>query len=130
MKKRIYLIDIDGTVCEDIPNEESHRFRDAYQLTGALEEIVRLHSTGNRIIFFTAREEKDRAVTLDWLTRHGFPFESLIMDKPRCIEPDDEYVWIDNRPVRAVTYKGEWSSLKETRNSWISTGTFLSFSKP
>lgn len=129
MKKRIYLIDIDGTVCEDIPNEESHRFAEAYQLNGALEEILRLHQAGNRIIFFTAREEKDRAVTEDWLTRHGFPFESLIMGKPRCLDENEEYVWIDNRPVRAVTYKGEWSPLKETRNSWISTGTFLNFTK-
>jgi hypothetical protein len=24
MKKRVYLIDIDGTVCDDIKNEDSH----------------------------------------------------------------------------------------------------------
>ena len=32
----IWLIDIDGTVCEDIPNEESYRFHDAEPLPGAL----------------------------------------------------------------------------------------------
>ena len=34
------------------------------------------------------------------------------MDKPR-IKDGQEYVWIDNRKVRAITYKGYWSELKE-----------------
>ena len=34
------------------------------------------------------------------------------MDKPR-IKDGQEYVWIDNRKVRAVTYMGTWSELKE-----------------
>jgi hypothetical protein len=34
------------------------------------------------------------------------------MDKPR-IEGNQEYVWIDNRKVRAITYLGTWSELKE-----------------
>ena len=29
MKKRVYLIDIDGTVCDDIKNEDSHLYKDA-----------------------------------------------------------------------------------------------------
>ena len=29
MSKTIWLIDIDGTICEDIPNEESYRFFEA-----------------------------------------------------------------------------------------------------
>ena len=31
-KSTIWLIDIDGTVCEDIPNEESYRFREAKKM--------------------------------------------------------------------------------------------------
>ena len=34
------------------------------------------------------------------------------MDKPR-IKNNQEYVWIDNRKVRAVTYLGTWSELTE-----------------
>ena len=34
------------------------------------------------------------------------------MDKPRC-KDGDEYVWIDNRKVRGVTYMGNWGELKE-----------------
>jgi hypothetical protein len=32
------------------------------------------------------------------------------MDKPRC-KDGQEYHWIDNRPVKATTYKGNWSEL-------------------
>jgi hypothetical protein len=35
------------------------------------------------------------------------------MDKPR-IQDGQEYVWIDNRKVRAITYNGVWSELVET----------------
>jgi len=48
---KIFLIDIDGTICDDIKNEDSHLYQ--------------------------------------------------------------EYVWIDNRKVRAITYLGTWSELKE-----------------
>jgi hypothetical protein len=35
------------------------------------------------------------------------------MDKPR-IKVDEEYVWIDNRTVRAITFKGIWSEFIKT----------------
>ncbi len=38
--------------------------------------------------------------------------DGLVMDKPR-IKDGQEYVWIDNRKVRAVTYLGTWTELKE-----------------
>ena len=67
---------------------------------------------GNKIVFFTAREYKDKRTTLKWLWDHGFKFNDLITDKPR-IQDNQEYVWIDNRKVRAVTYLGTWSELKQ-----------------
>ena len=42
----------------------------------------------------------------------GFLYHGLVMDKPR-IKDGQEYVWIDNRKVRAVTYMGTWSELTE-----------------
>jgi hypothetical protein len=67
---------------------------------------------GNTITFFTARESKDRFVTERWLTLNGFKYHGLIMDKP-TIKDGQEYVWIDNRKVRAITYLGTWSELRE-----------------
>ncbi len=50
MKKRVYLVDIDGTICDDIKNEESHLYPDAKVYEGALEELNKLYDEGNIII--------------------------------------------------------------------------------
>jgi hypothetical protein len=110
--KKVFLIDIDGTICEDIKNEDSHLYPTAKVIQGSLEQINKWAEEGHTITFFTAREEKDRVVTLKWLWENGFKFHNLVMDKPR-IQDGQEYVWIDNRKVRAVTYLGVWSELKD-----------------
>jgi len=111
-KQKLFLIDIDGTICDDIRNEESESYPTANVFPRALEIINKWYDEGNVITFFTARESKDREVTTQWLDKHGFKYHGLIMDKPR-IQDDQEYVWIDNRKVRAVTYLGNWTELKE-----------------
>lgn len=113
MSNRIYLVDIDGTICDDIKNEDSHLYPTAKEFPGAKDILNNWYDKGNIIHFFTARESKDREVTETWLKIHGFKYHSLIMDKPR-IKNGQEYVWIDNRKVRAVTYTGTWSELVET----------------
>lgn len=109
---KVFLIDIDGTICDDIKNEESHLYPQAKCFPNALEIINKWYDEGNTITFFTARESKDRLVTENWLQQHGFKYHGLVMDKPR-IKDGQEYVWIDNRKVRAVTYLGTWSELTE-----------------
>ena len=105
------LVDIDGTVSEDIKNEESHLYATAKVIYGSVEQINKWYDEGNHITFFTARENKDKEVTETWLKEHGFKYHGLIMDKPRCLNNDDRYVWIDNRKVMGVTYKGTWTEL-------------------
>ena len=39
------------------------------------------------------------------------------MDKPRCLTDESEYMWIDNRKVRGITYKGVWSELIEVQST-------------
>ena len=107
-----YLIDIDGTICDDIPNEEPERMATAAIYPDALVTLNKWYDEGNVITFFTARESKDREVTIQWLDKHGFKYHGLVMDKPR-INDEQEYVWIDNKKVRAVTYLGNWTELKE-----------------
>ena len=112
MKQLIFLIDIDGTVCDDIKNEDSHLYSSAKPLPGSVEKCNQWYESGAQIHFFTARESKDREVTELWLRREGFLYHSLVMDKPR-IKEGQEYVWVDNRKVRAITFKGIWSDLVE-----------------
>lgn len=109
---KVFLIDIDGTVGDDIKNEDSHLYATANHFPDALEIINKWYDEGNVITFFTARESKDREVTETWLNEKGFKYHGLVMDKPR-IKDGQEYVWIDNRKVRAVTYLGTWGELKE-----------------
>ena len=42
-----FLIDIDGTICEDIPNEEPERMAHAAIFDGALEACNRLYAQGH-----------------------------------------------------------------------------------
>ena len=102
-----YLIDIDGTVCDDIPNEEPERMATAKVFPEALETIKAWHAEGHIITFFTSRTEEHRMVTENWLAKHGFPFHGLLMGKPR----GGNYHWIDNHIVRATRYTGTFSPL-------------------
>ena len=100
-KSTIWLIDIDGTVCEDIPNEESYRFHAAEPLPGALEKVKELYEGGDRVTFFTSRTTEQAEQTEYWLDKHGFPYESVCYNKPR-INDGEEYHWVDNKSVRAT----------------------------
>ena len=109
---KIFLVDIDGTICDDIKNEDSHLYPTANEYPNAKNILNKWYDEGNQIHFFTARESKDREATETWLKEKGFKYHGLIMDKPR-IKDGQEYMWIDNRKVRAVTYVGAWTELKE-----------------
>ena len=104
-----YLIDIDGTNCDDIPNEEPERMVDAKVYPEALETLNRWYDQGHIITFFTSRLEEHRGVTEKWLNDHGFKYHGLLMDKPR----GGNYHWIDNHMVRATRYDGRFTDLIE-----------------
>jgi len=105
--KKNYLIDIDGTVGEDIPNEEPERMETAEAYPDAIETINRWYSEGHHICFFTARTEDHRNVTEKWLHEKGFNYHSLLMEKPR----GGNYHWIDNHVVRATRYSSKFTDL-------------------
>jgi uncharacterized HAD superfamily protein len=104
-----YLIDIDGTICDDIPNEEHWRMKDAGLYPDALDTINKWFDEGHIITFFTSRTEEHREVTEEWLLRNGFKFHGLLMGKPR----GGNYHWIDNHIVRATRYSGKFTELVE-----------------
>ena len=47
-----YLIDIDGTICDDIPNEEPERMATAKVYPDALKTLNRWYDQGHVICFF------------------------------------------------------------------------------
>jgi hypothetical protein len=104
-----YLIDIDGTICDDIPNEEPWRMEDAALYPDALETLNKWYDEGHIICFFTSRTEAHREVTERWLNKHGFKYHSILMGKPR----GGNYHWIDNHMVRATRFVGKFTDLVE-----------------
>ena len=104
-----YLIDIDGTICDDVPNEEPERMETAELYPDALDTINGWYDEGHIICFFTARLESHREVTEKWLLSNGFKYHSLLMGKPR----GGNYHWIDNHLVKATRYNGKFTNLIE-----------------
>jgi uncharacterized HAD superfamily protein len=104
-----YLIDIDGTICDDIPNEQPERMETAALFDDALETINQWYDEGHIITFFTSRIESHREVTVTWLNKNGFKYHGLLMGKPR----GGNYHWIDNHIVRATRYEGKFTNLVE-----------------
>ena len=102
-----YLIDIDGTICDDIPNEEPERMSTAKVYPDALKTLNKWYDQGHIICFFTSRTEDHRNVTEDWLQRHGFKYHSMVMGKPR----GGNYHWVDNHLVKATRYNGKFTEL-------------------
>ena len=104
-----YMIDIDGTICDDIPNEEPERMATAKLYPDALVTLNKWYDEGHIITFFTSRIEEHREVTEIWLKKHGFKYHGMLMGKPR----GGNYHWIDNHLVRATRYEGKFTDLVE-----------------
>lgn len=102
-----YLIDIDGTITDDIPNEEPWRMETSLPYNGSVEMINGWYDEGHIITFFTSRVEEHREVTENWLNKFGYKYNGLLMNKPR----GGNYHWIDNHIVRATRYDGRWGEL-------------------
>ncbi|MFK8056039.1 MAG: phosphoheptose isomerase [Saprospiraceae bacterium] len=102
-----FLVDIDGTVCDDVPNEEPERMSTVLPYPDALQMVNQWYEEGHIITFFTSRTSDTREVTIEWLDRHGFKYHDLLMDKPR----GGNYHWIDNHIVKATRYKGRFTDL-------------------
>jgi hypothetical protein len=102
-----YLIDIDGTVGEDIPNEEPERMVTAQAYPDAIKTLNKWYDEGHIIFFFTSRTEVHREITEAWLKKNGFKYHGMIMGKPR----GGNYHWIDNHLVKATRYRGKFTDL-------------------
>ncbi len=69
---RITLIDIDGTITDDVPNEELERMGTCEPYPDALEILNKWYDQGHIITFFTSRTEDHREITEFWLDETWF----------------------------------------------------------
>lgn len=102
-----YLIDIDGTITEDVPNEEPERMLTCEPYPDALQVLNDWYEEGHIITFFTSRTEEHREYTERWLRMHNFKYHGLLMNKPR----GGNYHWIDNHLVKATRFRGKFTEL-------------------
>lgn len=107
MLKKNYIFDIDGVVCEDIPNEHWDLMPSAAEVEGAKDRINKLYDEGHSITFFTARTMALSDITEKWLDKHGFKYNYVIYGKPR----GGNYRYIDDKEVEATRFTGDWSFL-------------------
>jgi len=107
-----YLIDIDGTITDDVPNEEPERMSVVIPYSDSVETLNKWYDEGHVITFFTSRTEEHRVITETWLNKWGYKYHGLLMGKPR----GGNYHWVDNHIVKGTRYEGVWSDLvKEER---------------
>jgi len=110
---RNFMIDIDGTITDDIPNEEPWRMETCEPYADALEICNKWYDEGHIITFFTSRTDAHKEVTEKWLDKNGFKYHGILFNKPR----GGNYHWIDNHMVRATKFKGKFTDLvMETKN--------------
>ena len=102
-----YLIDIDGTICDDVPNEEPERMKLVLPYPDALEILNKWFEEGHIITFFTSRTDAHKEITEHWLAQHGFKYHGLLLNKPR----GGNYHWIDNHIVKATRYTGKFTEM-------------------
>ena len=108
-----YLIDIDGTITDDVPNEEPERMATCLPYEGSVEIINSWYDQGHIITFFTSRTDEHEVVTKQWLEKHGFKYHNILLNKPRV----GNYHWIDNHVVRATRYNGVWGDLVKSQKT-------------
>ncbi len=102
-----FLIDIDGTICDDVPNEEPERMATALPYPDAQKILDKWYNEGHIVFFFTSRTEEHREITEAWLKKHNFRYHGILFGKPR----GGNYHWIDNHIVKATRFKGKFTDL-------------------
>ena len=107
MKKLKFVIDLDGTLCEQVKSYES--YDDALPFSSRIDAVNLLFKAGHHITIYTARgmktfnenihlvDENLYDMTAAWLNRHGVSYHRLIMGK---VQGD---VYVDDRGISPDT---------------------------
>jgi hydroxymethylpyrimidine pyrophosphatase-like HAD family hydrolase len=94
--KKVVFVDLDGTLCSE---EKTFERPLARPLQGARKALERMRRDGHTIVIWTARGWEQYRMSKDWLDRHGFCYDQILMGKPVAD------VFIDDRAQRFEGWK-------------------------
>lgn len=78
-RKRVRIIDIDGTLIEKKPPE---LYKEARAFPFAAEMVRFWYDSGDYILLWTARRKELEAFTIEQLKEANIPYHELLMNKP------------------------------------------------
>ena len=90
------VIDLDGTICSE---EKQFSRAMAVPIEGAINALKMMKAQGHTIIIYSARTWAEYEMTVDWLSRHGAPYDQLVLGKPQ-----GDY-WIDDRALQFTNWE-------------------------
>lgn len=93
---KVVFVDLDGTLCSE---EKTFERPLARPLLGARKALERMRRDGHTIVIWTARGWEQYRMSKDWLDRHGFSYDQILMGKPVAD------VFIDDRAQRFEGWK-------------------------
>lgn len=84
--KPVYAVDIDGTICEELPSEKyngmtKEDYAKLKKIRHKVKLLRRIKRLGYEIYYYTARSWTLFQVTKEWLEKKGFPKGVLICGK-------------------------------------------------
>jgi ribonucleotide monophosphatase NagD (HAD superfamily) len=88
--KKVVFVDLDGTLCTE---EKTFERPLATPLQGAREALERMRSEGHTVVIWTARGWEQYRMSKDWLDRHGFSYDQILMGKPIASVFIDDRAW-------------------------------------
>jgi uncharacterized HAD superfamily protein len=102
-----YLIDNDGTICDDIPNDKPTLIAKAILYPEAIVTFLKWFEESDIITFFTSHTKLWGEVKEKWFIENGFLYHGLLIGKPR----ESICQWIDNHMVSATKYADHFTNL-------------------
>jgi capsule biosynthesis phosphatase len=130
-------IDLDGVICQ--LRGPGQTYADVDPVPGAVDNLRAFRAAGHTIIIFTARHMKTCAgnvglvtarmarITLDWLDRHGVPFDEIHFGKPHAD------VYIDDNAFRFASWEaigGKATNLPRSAESLVAGSADLTVIVP
>jgi len=90
LPKAVWL-DVDGTIAKMVGRKpfDWARVGEDEPYLHVIDAVKALHASGYKIVVMSGRDEVCKPETVEWLNRHGVPFDDIFMRPANSYTPDD-----------------------------------------